>query len=243
MGWAVGVAIIVIVLGVVLWLLLEDSLVRIDSGHLGLVLFKGAATDRVLLPGPHFVPTFRRKMVEVYPSLELAYRAGDSGAAEPAEREYEHGGPALVAVLGDNCSSTIAYTVRFRIDPGQLRQVHERFGNDGIWAAVRDGSSLAVRKGVSDEQVGVTDFFGPSRGELEARLSQAVGEVLAQDGFAMVLFALGDTDLGRTGAVIEATARARYELPGELVARPGARRLRHPPGTRPTRHPGAAARR
>ena len=74
-GWVVFVVIAVIVLAVLGWLGFEDSFVRIEPGHLGLVLYKGRATDRVLQPGPHFVPTLRSKMVQVYPSLELSYRA------------------------------------------------------------------------------------------------------------------------------------------------------------------------
>jgi hypothetical protein len=211
----VFVVVALVVIGFVGWYLLVDALVHIDSGHLGLVLFKGRATDRVLLPGPHIVLTIRRKLVEVYPSLELAYRAGGERALDSPETEFEFAGPRLVAVLGDRNTAIVDYVVRFRIDPLQLRSVHERFGANGVWAAVRDQSNGVVRSGLGDPAVGVDDLFGPARRALETRLGESVAAALAADGFVLVLFTLGDIDLGRTGEVIQATARARHELERE----------------------------
>jgi regulator of protease activity HflC (stomatin/prohibitin superfamily) len=214
-GWVVFVVIAAMVVGFVGWYLLSDALVHIGSGHLGLVLFKGKATDRVLLPGPHFVLTIRRKLVEVYPSLELSYRAGGEGSIDVAETAFEFSGPRLVTVLGDRNTAVLDYVVRFRIDPAQLRPVHERFGATGVWAAVRDQSNAVVRTALGDPSIGVDDLFGPPRRELEARIGELVGDALAGDGFVLVLFAIGDIDLGRTGEVIQATARARHELARE----------------------------
>ena len=59
---------------------------------------RGKATDKSLLPGRNFVPVLRKFTVEVYPSLELAYRAGNSDDAEHWS-EFEHGGPALSVML------------------------------------------------------------------------------------------------------------------------------------------------
>jgi regulator of protease activity HflC (stomatin/prohibitin superfamily) len=214
-GWIVFLVVALLVLAIVGWVVLVDAIVRIDAGQLGLVLYKGRATDRVLQPGAHFVPTFRRKMVELYPSLELAYRAGDTEAGDAPERAFEHGGPPLVVVLGDRSSVTLSYTVRFRLDLDNLRSVHERFGGQGIWAAIRDQSAASVRRRLCEDGVGVDDLYGPARAALEADLASRLESELADEGLELVLFTLGDTDLGRTGEVIQATTRARYELARE----------------------------
>jgi hypothetical protein len=67
------------IIGLLAWLLLAASFVRVPSGSLGLVMIKGKATDKALPPGGHFVPALRRQMIEEYPSVELAYRAGAAG--------------------------------------------------------------------------------------------------------------------------------------------------------------------
>jgi regulator of protease activity HflC (stomatin/prohibitin superfamily) len=214
-GWIVFLVVALLVIAAVGWFLLEDAVKRVEPGQLGLVLYKGKATDRVLLPGPHFVPTFRRKLLELYPSLELSYRAGDADTADAPDALLEHGGPPLVVMLGDRTTVTVSYTVRFRLDPTRLRSVHERFGGQGIWAAVRDRSGASVRARLCEAEVGVEDLFGAARHALEAELATRLRADLADDGLDVVLFSLGDTDLGRTGEVIQAAARARYELARE----------------------------
>src|SRR5829696_1911222 len=209
MGWLVFLAVALPLLGLLAWLLLEGSVLRIDPGRQGLLLVRGVATDRVLQPGVHWVPAFRRRMVVQYQALEMAYRAGDRGPV--AEAELECAGPPVAAVLADRTAATVAYTVRFRLDPTALRAVHNRFGADGVWAAVRDLSGRTVR-GHLAVSARVDDLFDAGRSRLEAELATAVGDVLEANGFAIVMFVLGDVDLGRTGDVIQATARAELEL-------------------------------
>ncbi len=211
-AWVVLLVGVGLVVTFVSWLLLNDSLVRIGPGHLGLLLIKGKATDRVLPPGPHFQPAFRRRVIAVYPSLELSYRAGDVEAAEASDTEFENGGPPLAVLLGDRTAATISYTVRFRIDPGQLRAVHERFGSQGLWAVVRDRSGRVLRDALCQESVGVEDLYGAARLDLEERLRGLVSETLATEGFEVTMFGLNDADVGRTGEVIQATVRARLDL-------------------------------
>src|ERR1700742_3612354 len=97
-------------LGLLGWVVLGNSLVRVPSGSLGLLMAKGRATDQTLPPGPHFVFAFRRRMVEEYPSVELAYpadgtsdntdenlraaRAGEVGGSDRFSR-LERSGPPL----------------------------------------------------------------------------------------------------------------------------------------------------
>jgi hypothetical protein len=96
-----------------------------------------------------------------------------------------------------------------------LREVHNRFGPDGLWAAVRDETARTVRASLADPSIGLDDLFGTARAGLEARLSEDVTAALAALGFDVTMFSLGDLDLGRTGEVIQATARARHEVERE----------------------------
>ena len=211
-GWLILLVVAALVVTLVVWVLFDDAVARVESGQLGLVLLYGKATDKVLPPGPHLVLAFRRRMIEIYPSLELAYRAGGPAGATPAlERE----GPALHAVLGDRTAVVVSYTVRFRLDESALRSVHERFGPQGIWSAAGDVSGRAVRAVLAEQGREVDELFGEARRALEEDLGAAVGEALAADGLTLVLFVLGDVDLGRTGEVIQGAARARFGLAQE----------------------------
>jgi regulator of protease activity HflC (stomatin/prohibitin superfamily) len=212
-GWIIFLAIAVPLLGVVAWVLFDDSRVRIEPGQLGLLLVHGRATDRVLEPGPHWVPALRRRMAQIYPSLELTFRAGDPGAASPSD--LERAGPAPRVTLGDRASVAVSYAVRFRLDPAMLRELHNRFGPEGIWAAVRDETARTLRTSLADPDVGIDDLFGTARAGLEQRVGDAVQQRLGELGFVVTMFSLGDLDLGRTGDVIQATARARHELERE----------------------------
>ena len=83
-GWVIVLVLVIPALGLLLWLVFAESVVRVPAGRLGLLMIKGRATDTALLPGPHFVPALRRRMVEEYPAVELAYRAG--APDEPGDR-------------------------------------------------------------------------------------------------------------------------------------------------------------
>jgi hypothetical protein len=212
-GWIIFLAIAVPLVAVVAWAVFDDSLVQIEPGQLGLLLVRGRATDRALEPGPHWVPALRRRMVQPYPSLELSFRTGTAPAVSTSE--LERTGPALHLMLGDRALVTVSYTVRFRLDQAMLQEVHNRFGPDGIWAAVRDETARTVRSALAQADVGLDDLFEPARGALERRVGDAVTAALAGSGFVVTMFSFGDLDLGRTGEVIQATARARLELARE----------------------------
>ena len=209
--------VIVPVIGGLIYLLIENSFVRVDIGKLGLLIIKGRATDHVLPPGPHFTPALRRYMVQTYPSLELAYRAVERDRFEEVENGLECIGPPLRVTLGDRAVVTLSYTLRVRLIPDQLRSVHERFGADGIWSAIRDLSDRVVRSSVNDPNVGVDDLFGPARHGLSAALATALSHAFADVGFEMTLFNLGETDLGAIGDVVEDTLKSRFELEREAA--------------------------
>jgi len=121
-GWIIVLVVAVPTIGLLLWMAIGASLVRVPSGSLGLLMLKGRASDTDLLPGSHFVPALRRRAVEIYPSVELSYRAGGPPVADGSV--LERSGPALEVTLGDRTRAAVSYTVRFRLVPEQLRHVH-----------------------------------------------------------------------------------------------------------------------
>ncbi len=215
MVWVIFLVIAVPVLGILVWLTLDDSLVRIEPGRLGLLLVRGIATDKTLGPGVHWVPALRRRTVVQYMGLEMAYRAGDTWSSTDADDELERGGPAITASLGDRTVVAVAYTLRFRLDVSMVREIHNRLGADGIWAAIRDESGRTLRDALAAGRFGVDDLFGAARRTMEAELSAEMAAGLAPSGLIVTMFNLGDLDLGRAGDVIQATVRARLELQRE----------------------------
>ena len=137
-GWLILLIVAALVVTLVVWVLFDDAVARVESGQLGLVLLYGKATDKVLPPGPHLVLAFRRRMIEIYPSLELAYRAGRPGG--------RHAGP-RTGGAGPARGPRRPYGGRRLLHgplppgPGALRSVHERFGPQGIWS--RPATSVA----------------------------------------------------------------------------------------------------
>jgi SPFH domain / Band 7 family len=218
-AWVVLLVIGVPLIGFLLYLLFDESFVRIEPGTLGLLLVKGRATDKTLLPGPHWVPSLRRMSVMEYPSLELSYRTLDGTRSDTDATSgpivIENGGPPLPVTFGDRGAATVAYTVRFRLDPAQLRSIHERFGPNGLWSIVRDEAERTLAAALADPARSIDDVFGARRADLQAALTATLSETLAADGFVLTLFHLRRVDLGRAGEEIQGAVRARYELERE----------------------------
>jgi regulator of protease activity HflC (stomatin/prohibitin superfamily) len=212
-GWIIIFILVIPIIGVLLWMLLAASFVRVPSGSIGLVMIKGKATDKALPPGPHFVPALRRHMIEEYPSVELAYRAG--GQDDPVKPEFNQTGPALQVTLGDRTTAVVSLTVRFRIIPEQLKLLHERFGPKGIFGIVRDETSRAVITTLGAHETRIDNLFGPALRESEERLRKELNPVLGAEGIELTSLLLGPVDLGQTGEVIAATVRAHFELERE----------------------------
>lgn len=230
-AWIILLVLLIPMIGFLIFIIVMASLVRVPSGSLGLVMVKGRATDRALLPGAHFLPAIRRRLVEEYPSIELAYRAGvqadtqdttsdrprafDKAGATSRFQHLDQSGPPLTVALGDRSTATVSITTRFQLIPERLRIVHERFGPNGIFGIVRDESSRAVMNTLGDPEFGVDSLFGSAREATEQRLTTAVSEALEPDGIRVTALVLGTVDFGRTGEVIQATVRARHELERE----------------------------
>jgi regulator of protease activity HflC (stomatin/prohibitin superfamily) len=222
-SWVIVVVVAVPVLAVLVWLVIGESLVRVPSGSLGLLLVKGRATETALVPGPHFVPALRRSMMELYPSVELSYHAVGTATEPPTGAEgseLDRSGPPLTATLGDRATVVLGFTVRFRLVPQQLRLVHTRFGPAGIFPMARDTTTATLSAVVRAPGVGVDDMFGASLADLERAAAAAVAEALATNGVEMVAFSLGAVELGTTGEVIQATVRAPHELRREQAQAP-----------------------
>ena len=209
-GTVILLVLLVPIIGILGWMVVAASVIKVPAGALGLVLKNGKATDHALAPGRHWVPLLRKTMVVEYPSVELAYRAGED--ASSAVSELDRTGPSLSCALGDRALVDVAYTVRYAIIHDQLRTVHERFGPHGIHGLVRDESGRAISRALSDPAVTVESLFGSARTDTEARLKEAVTAALAEHGIRVAGFVLGPVDLGRTGEVIQATVRAGFEL-------------------------------
>jgi hypothetical protein len=153
-------------------------------------------------------------MVQTYPSGEMSFSAGpeERGSDDDA---VERSGPVLRVSLGDRNPADIGYTVRFALDRERLRTVHDRFGPEGIWSAVRDQSARSLRSKLAEADVTIESLVGSPRLAIEQQLSDGITASLADEGIIVTSFFLGDLGLGRAGEAIEAIARARLELERE----------------------------
>lgn len=217
-AWIIVVIVAIPVIALLVWTIIGASFVRVPSGSLGLLMVKGRATDTSLLPGPHFVPALRRKMVEIYPAVELMYRAGGPPSADGDA--LEKSGPPLEVTLGDRTRATVFYTARFRLMPEKLRHVHERYGPAGVFGIARDASNAAVSAALRDPAIGIDDMFGAALEVCQKAVGAAVTEALAESGIELTAFLLAPAELGRTGDIIQATLRARHELEREQAEAP-----------------------
>lgn len=213
MDAAVWISILVVVLlAIGAWALLLATSVLVEPGTLALLLKRGKATSRALDPGRHFMQPWRKAMMQVYPSRELALVAGGATTGDP---RVDAADAPLRVHLGDKTFAQLSYTVRCRLDITKLKSVHEQFGPEGIWSALRDTTrrSLISEAGMPD--VSIDDVFGDRYAALEKRLASALGPALGEIGFELTMFSLREIDLGETGEVIQATLRAGAELERE----------------------------
>jgi len=105
--------------------------------------------------------------------------------------------------------------MRFALNPGDLELEHERFGPHGWWSAVRDGAEHAVSDAVLEPTVTAEHLYGTKRRDLDAALGRRVTESMRSNSVTVTSFSLGGCSLGRTGDVVAATARARFEIERE----------------------------
>jgi hypothetical protein len=161
----------------------------------------------VLGPGRHFIQPWRKVLVQVYPARELALVAGGTASAD---ERVDHVDAALRVHLGDKAFARLSYTVRCRLDTSKVQLVHNQFGPEGIWPALRD----TTRRCLVAEAAGasIDDAFGDEFVALEQRFETALGVALAEIGFDLEVFTLREIDLGETGEVIQSTLRAAVEL-------------------------------
>lgn len=205
---AVGLAIVLVVAALVLF----ETAVVIDPGTVALVLRRGRATERALTPGRHFVQPWRKVMVQVYPARELTLVAGGPSVDDP---RVEFADEPLRVHLGDRALATVSYTVRCQLDTAKLKDVHERYGPDGIWPAVRDATRRALLGDISTSELTIADVYGDGFVALEQRLTASLERTLGDMGFELRMFTLREIDLGETGEIVQAVVRADVELERE----------------------------
>ncbi|HSM65296.1 MAG TPA: SPFH domain-containing protein [Ilumatobacteraceae bacterium] len=211
----VFVLFVVPALGFALYLWLHDTLVRIDAGEVGLVEVRGQPTDRVLLPGTHLVVPFGRMTIHPYPTRELVFRTSRDARSDDDDDPTTD--PPIGVVLGDRSHAEVSFTVRFRLDVDQLRDIHLRIGPSGIFDLVRDVSERQLGDSLADSSITYDDVFGTQRVTLEARLQDDLTGVLAEHGIVVTFFGLREIDLGEIGVAVQAAARARALAEQETV--------------------------
>jgi regulator of protease activity HflC (stomatin/prohibitin superfamily) len=203
---------VLVVALVVMWLVLVETSILVEPGTIALLLKRGKATGRALEPGRHFIAPWRKVMVQIYPSRELAFVAGGRAASDP---RVEFVDDPLRLHLGDKAFAEVSFTLRCRLDTGGLKDVHNQFGPEGLWVALRDVTRSTVLAEVGSKALGVDDVYGEGFAQLDKRLTTALTKALGKSGFELTMFTLREVDLGETGEVIQATVRADAELERE----------------------------
>jgi len=207
----IALAAVVIVLMIVGFVLLETSVI-VEPGTIALLLKRGKATDRALTPGRHFIQPWRKAVVQIYPSRELSLVGGGRAIGDP---RIEYFDDPLRLHLGDKAFAEVSYTLRCQLDTGKLKDVHNQFGPEGLWSALRDVTRGAILTEVGVRNLSVDDVFGDGFTQLEQRLTDALEVALGAAGFELKMFTLREVDLGETGEVIQSIVRAETELERE----------------------------
>ena len=213
LAWIILLILILPAIGLLVWVILAASLMRVPSGSLGTGHVQGQGHRPLPAPRPALrvrVPPGDHRGV---PSVELAYRAdgqgddenvgfnrhlGDRRVSRGAFDRLEVSGPPLRATLGDRTEATIVITVRFQLTQENLRTVHERYGPNGVFGIVRD-HQYARRAGRAGRTptTASSSSSAPSGRPASERLATAVRDALESDGIKMTGFVLGAVDLGR----------------------------------------------
>lgn len=210
-GW-LSILVGIVVVASLVWFVLLETSVTVEPGTIALLLKRGRATSRALSPGRHFMQPWRKAMVQIYPSTELAFVAGGRPSVD-ARVEYVD--DPLRVYLADKAVADLSFTVRCQLDPAKLKDIHNQFGPEGIWTALRDTTRTSLLTEASKGDISVGDVFGDGLSKLEDRFSTALGAALGASGFELKMFSLRTIDLGETGEVIQATVRAEAELERE----------------------------
>ena len=217
MSWVAVVVLIVVGLPLLLfalWWVLQELRVEVESGSVALVLQRGVATEKTLEPGLHFVRPYAKRTMQIYPLRELTYLAGAGQQPQASDLQDDP----LELYLGDRTAVAANYTIRFRVRPAQLRDLHERIGPEGIRGVVRDRSRQVLLDRLGEAGTTYADLFGEARGALQASLAEHLAAALERDCLELVLFTLREVDLGETGEMVQAAVRGRAELDREDAA-------------------------
>jgi regulator of protease activity HflC (stomatin/prohibitin superfamily) len=194
------------------WVLWRRWSVVVGSRQAGLVIRRGRATATTLPTGIHFAAPWNQT-VEIYPDYEMTYMTvpPDRLTAE-GTADADFADPPFGVIDGDRASGEICYTLRFTVIRGELKQIHERFGPQGIKGIIRDESRRTIQTAFAEENYRLADLVSPSRAALESALSERIKERLAVNGFSLVFFSLQEPDLRELGQSLREQVTAREEL-------------------------------
>jgi regulator of protease activity HflC (stomatin/prohibitin superfamily) len=214
-GLVVFLVILVVVIALLAAIVVSAGYKRIESGDLGLVLVRGKPTKRTLAPGVHIVRPLGRELIVTYPANEMSFRA--TSVATAPDTELDFADAPVQVVLSDRTMGTVGFTLRFRLDPDRLGDIHTNVGAAGIKPLVRDVSARAVGEALRDDGITAADLFGSRRSALESRIESHLREVLGTHGLVVTMFSLREIDLGRLGQIIQEAVAAGAELEREAA--------------------------
>ncbi len=202
----------ILALAVVAFNVWRRTVIRINDREMGLVLRRGAATDKVLDPGEHTLTPFVESIV-TYPSHELTYLVVEDKLVDTVQgKEADFADHPLDITTADKATANILYTVRCRISKSGVRHIHDRFGRNGIKGVIRDESRHIIRLALNEKNYTARDLLGSSRAQVEMAISERLKERLAANGLEMTHFGLREADLGELGKQLDAQMRTIEEL-------------------------------
>lgn len=193
----------------IVWLVLLETSIRVEPGTLGLLLVRGRATGRAMTPGRHFIRPWRKGQIQTYPSRELALVAGGT---HQSNADVDYIDLPVGVRLGDHAEAQMSYTMRCQLIPSKVQDIHDSFGPEGIWAALRDVTRRCVISDAAASDVTASEVFVGGYAALEQRITNSLRKALDDVGFELRMFNVRVLDLGETGDVMQSAVRAGAEL-------------------------------
>lgn len=188
--------------------------VKIPIGSIGIVLRRGAITNRVLPAGVHYLTPFFESVI-VISTKEKTYEVMEESLVGKTDADYvDH---PLDAKTADGVQAFILYTLRFFVDHTNARRVMERFGSleEAVRMVVKAESRQVVRQTLSERRFNASDLIGQPLDEVQKPMESVLRERLAANGLTLSFFGLRAIDLGEYGHLTEQRRNAQEKLEKE----------------------------
>jgi regulator of protease activity HflC (stomatin/prohibitin superfamily) len=172
------------VAGLLFVLLCVSSLSVVEPGHRGVVfhLFKGVQ-DETLTEGLHFLPTGLNRLTR-YDIRSRVYHIRDLTGPPPPSPPSRTTSPAQDRLLwsptADGLKVGLDLTVRYRLDPHRLADLHRSVGPEFEVKLVHPVVWNVTRLVASEYSL--LDIYGKRRHELQQQAFRRVQALLARDG-------------------------------------------------------------